>query len=161
MRNERFLSDVLRRSVRSTPPPTGERRAGRARSRGSAHVAPVMSFSWGAEDSKAYATVKSKPPPAENKSGVIGVIKRLDGTVEEVTNMSYIKSNPNFAPRKTEWGNNVTSNKDEALIKYHERKGLPLPAELQVSGCSSRLARASRPILTLTLTKGRPLPPEL
>ena len=74
MRNERFLSDVLRRSVRSTPPPTGERRAGRARSRGSAHVAPVMSFSWGAEDSKAYATVKSKPPPAENKSGVIGVI---------------------------------------------------------------------------------------
>lgn len=120
-----------------------------------------MSFSWGAEDSKAYATVKSKPPPAENKSGVIGVIKRLDGTVEEVTNMSYIKSNPNFAPRKTEWGNNVTSNKDEALIKYHERKGIPLPAELQVSGCSSRLARASRPIITLTLTKGRPLPPEL
>ena len=88
---------------------------------------------------------KSLPPPAEKKSGVIGVIKRLDGTVEEVTNMSYIKSNPNFAPRKTEWGNNVTVlNKDEALIKYHERKGIPLPAELQVSGCSSRLPRASR-----------------
>ena len=86
---------------------------------------------------------KSLPPPAEKKSGVIGVIKRLDGTIEEVTNMSYIKSNPNFAPRKTEWSNNVTVvNKDLALIKLHERKGIPLPAELQASGCSSRLPRA-------------------
>lgn len=100
---------------------------------------------------------KSLPPPAEKKSGVIGVIKRLDGTVEEVTNMSYIKSNPNFAPRKTEWGNNVTVlNKDEALIKYHERKGIPLPAELQVSGCSSRLPRASR--LAFHAPRPPPLP---
>ena len=53
--------------------------------------------------------------------------------------MSYVKSNPNFQPRQTQWGNNVTViNKDEALIKLHLRKGIPLPPELQVSGCSSR-----------------------
>ena len=44
---------------------------------------------------------QSLPPPAEKKSGVLGVIKRLDGTIEEVTAMSYVASNPNFAPRKT------------------------------------------------------------
>ena len=52
--------------------------------------------------------------------------------------MSYVKSNPNFQPRQTQWGNNVTViNKDEALIKLHLRKGIPLPPELQVSGCST------------------------
>ena len=82
---------------------------------------------------------KSLPPPAAKKEGVIGVVKRLDGTVEELGAMSYVKSNPNFQPRQTQWGNNVTViNKDEALIKLHLRKGIPLPPELQVSGCSSR-----------------------
>ena len=86
---------------------------------------------------------KSLPPPAAKKEGVIGVVKRLDGTVEELGAMSYVKSNPNFQPRQTQWGNNVTViNKDEALIKLHLRKGIPLPPELQVSGCSSRRPRA-------------------
>ena len=56
---------------------------------------------------------KSLPPPAAKKEGVIGVVKRLDGTVEELGAMSYVKSNPNFQPRQTQWGNNVTViNKD-------------------------------------------------
>ena len=81
---------------------------------------------------------KSLPPPAAKKEGVIGVVKRLDGTVEELGAMSYVKSNPNFQPRQTQWSNNVTViNKDEALIKLHLRKGIPLPPELQVSGCST------------------------
>ena len=86
---------------------------------------------------------KSLPPPAAKKEGVIGVVKRLDGTVEELGAMSYVKSNPNFQPRQTQWSKNVTViNKDEALIKLHLRKGIPLPPELQVSGCSSRRPRA-------------------
>jgi hypothetical protein len=86
---------------------------------------------------------KSLPPPAAKKEGVIGVVRRLDGTVEELGAMSYVKSNPNFQPRQTEWTNNVTViNKDEALIKLHLRKGIPLPPELQVSGCFSRRPRA-------------------
>lgn len=86
---------------------------------------------------------KSLPPPAAKKEGVIGVVRRLDGTVEELGAMSYVRSNPNFQPRQTQWGNNVTViNKDEALIKLHERKGIPLPPELQVSGRSSHRPRA-------------------
>mmetsp|Transcript_21948 Transcript_21948/g.55881 ORF Transcript_21948/g.55881 Transcript_21948/m.55881 type:complete len:221 (+) Transcript_21948:81-743(+) len=104
---------------------------------------------------------KSLPPPAAKKEGVIGVVKRLDGTVEELGAMSYVKSNPNFQPRQTQWGNNVTViNKDEALIKLHLRKGIPLPPELQAkkerldaaaaeskSGVFSRLGggKAARP----------------
>ena len=40
--------------------------------------------------------------------------------------------NPNFAPRCA-WpgGNIVTTNKDEALLKYYQRKGIPLPEHLQ------------------------------
>ena len=90
------------------------------------------------------AVFESLPPPAEKASGaVIGVIKRLDGTIDHLTNVR--PNNPNFAPRKTTWGNNVTSNKEEALIKYHERKGIPLPPELQVSGRASPRAAHRTP----------------
>ena len=74
------------------------------------------------------AVFESLPPPAD-PSAPIKTIRRLDGTVEEVKKIT--PKNPNFAPRKA-WpgGNIVTSNKEEALIKYHERKGIPLPPDL-------------------------------
>ena len=78
------------------------------------------------------AVFESLPPAASAPGESIKTIKRLDGTIEEVKPSMHNKDNPNFVPRQA-WpgGNIVTSNKDEALIKYHERKGIPLPPELQ------------------------------
>ena len=78
------------------------------------------------------AVFESLPPAASAPGESIKTIKRLDGTIEEVKPSLHNKDNPNFVPRQA-WpgGNIVTSNKDEALIKYHERKGIPLTPELQ------------------------------
>ena len=78
---------------------------------------------------------QSLPPAAASTkapSGQITAIKRLDGTIDTNLGSKIMPNNPNFAPRKA-WpgGNIVASNKDEALIKYYERKGLDMPAELQ------------------------------
>lgn len=77
----------------------------------------------------------SLPPAAASTkapSGQITAIKRLDGTIDTNLGSKIMPNNPNFAPRKA-WpgGNIVVSNKDEALIKYYERKGLDVPPELQ------------------------------
>merc|ERR1719359_1878139 len=59
------------------------------------------------------------------------LVKRLDGTVEEVVT-GLPPNNPNFKPREC-WpgGRIVTNDKLEVLLKFHERKGLPLTPELQ------------------------------
>jgi len=62
-------------------------------------------------------------------SDVVATVRRIDGTVEELKRMA--PDNPNFQPRKPTPGRVKAINKDEALIAFHKRKGLPLPAELQ------------------------------
>ena len=82
------------------------------------------------------STVFQSLPPAaaatRAPSGQITAIRRLDGTIDTDLGSKITPQNPNFAPRKA-WpgGNIVTSNKDEALIKYYERKGIELTPELQ------------------------------
>jgi len=58
-------------------------------------------------------------------------VKRLDGTVEKVVT-GLPPQDPNFAPRKC-WpgGKIVTNDKLEVLLRFHERKGLPLTPELE------------------------------
>jgi len=81
---------------------------------------------------------ESQPPePAAGSSSVLPdggkktLVKRLDGTVEEVVT-GLPPQNPNFVPR-TCWpgGKIMTNDKLEVQLKFYERKGLPLTPELQ------------------------------
>lgn len=69
------------------------------------------------------------PAVASSTSDVVATVRRLDGTVEEVKRVA--PDNPNFQPRKPTPGKVRAINKEEALIAFHKRKGLPLPPELQ------------------------------
>jgi hypothetical protein len=73
---------------------------------------------------------ETAPAAAPSGSGEVKRVKRIDGTWEELPTLGA--DNPNFAARQA-WpgGNIVTSNKDEALLKYYLRKKLPLPEHLQ------------------------------
>ena len=73
---------------------------------------------------------ETAPEQPSSGSGAAPTVRRLDGTIAEVPAMT--PDNPNFAPRCA-WpgGNIVTTNKDEALLKYYQRKGIPLPEHLQ------------------------------
>ena len=73
---------------------------------------------------------ETAPAAAPSGSGAVKRVKRIDGTWAELPTLGA--DNPNFQARQA-WpgGNIVTSNKDEALLKYYLRKKLPLPEHLQ------------------------------
>jgi hypothetical protein len=61
----------------------------------------------------------------------VTLVKRLDGSVEEVP-IGVPPSNPNFQPRMCHPGGKiVTSDKLEVLLRFYERKGKPLTPELE------------------------------
>ena len=82
-----------------------------------------------ANSSSAGATASCSAAAAGART--IAHVKRLDGSIEEVP-IGVPPSNPNFKPRETVWsGKVVTSDKLEVQLRFYERKGMPLTAELE------------------------------
>lgn len=72
---------------------------------------------------------ESAPAEVSSSSDVVAKVRRLDGTVDELKRVT--PDNPNFQPRKPTPGKVKAVNKDEALIAFYTRKGMPLPDELK------------------------------
>ena len=66
-----------------------------------------------------------------SSGGTKTLVKRLDGTTQEITT-GVPPNNPNFVPRAA-WpgGKIVTNDKLEVQLRFYERKGIPLTPELE------------------------------
>lgn len=66
-----------------------------------------------------------------SSGGTKTLVKRLDGTTQEITT-GIPPNNPNFVPRAA-WpgGKLVTNDKLEVQLRFYERKGIPLTPELE------------------------------
>ena len=91
------------------------------------------------------AQASSSSNASTSSNGKVTQVRRLDGTIEEVVT-GLPPQNPNFAPRVC-WpgGKIVTNDKLEVLLKFHERKGLPLTPEMVAKRAELDAAEAANP----------------
>ena len=82
-------------------------------------------------DDRPWAMAASSSSSSSANEGKKTLVKRLDGTVEEVVT-GLPPSNPAFAPRAA-WpgGKIVTNDKLEVKLRFYERKGIALTPELE------------------------------
>lgn len=99
----------------------------------------VVHLGKASSDDRPWATATAAAAPATAagsssdlpKEGKKHLVKRLDGTVEEVVT-GLPPNNPAFAPRQAHPGGKiVTNDKLEVRLRFYERKGMVLTPELE------------------------------
>jgi len=114
------------------PSPVSRRRSGEEKRL-------VVHLGKASSDDRPWATATAAAAPATAagsssdlpKEGKKHLVKRLDGTVEEVVT-GLPPNNPAFAPRQAHPGGKiVTNDKLEVRLRFYERKGMVLTPELE------------------------------